>query len=191
MNIIDRTFEKVYGEICWNVMHDCQLNFSMELGEPSLDVPHGPSQKVTSGEIRRRLAARDWRIRPDKAQRVVHVKGRWFLWIYMAYWKTSCQGVQIATSSSSQRLKSLATRDLDGQKLIQVQVNPRTGATAFTFDLGSVLEVRRFERDSSDELWTLYEPTGYCLSVRGDGTYDHVPASGIDNRPAVKRRPLG
>ncbi len=69
-------------------------------------------------------------------------------------------------------------------------MNPDTGATAFSFDLGSVVEVRRFERTSTDELWILNKPNGYFLSVRGDGTYDHVPGSGLDNRPGVKRRPL-
>ncbi|MBL7152515.1 MAG: hypothetical protein ISS79_02270 [Phycisphaerae bacterium] len=190
MNIIDRTFEKIYGEICWDVIYERFLNLSMRLGEPSFGECHQPSQKVAPSEIRRRIATKDWQIRPFKARRWVHVQGRWGLWIYMAYWKISCQGIQVATSSSSPRIKSLATQDLDGQKLTKVQVNPDTGATAFSFDLGSVVEVRRFERTSTDELWILNKPNGYFLSVRGDGTYDHVPGSGLDNRPGVKRRPL-
>ena len=84
----------------------------------------------------------------------------------------------------------MAAMQLNGQKLMEVQVNPETGATRFVFDLGSILEAYRLDPEDDDELWWLYEPSGYVLSVRGDGTYDHEPGSGTDERPAVVRRPL-
>jgi hypothetical protein len=64
--------------------------------------------------------------------------------------------------------------------LKEVEVNPRTGATRFDFDLGGRLEVRRMERNSEDDLWMLYEPNGYVLCVRGDGRYSHAFGSDRD-----------
>ncbi len=66
---------------------------------------------------------------------------------------------------------------LDGQKLTSVEILPLTGATKFVFDLGCTLECRRFSKDSNKELWTLYKPSGYVLSVFGDGTFCHQRAT--------------
>ena len=62
---------------------------------------------------------------------------------------------------------------LSGQKLVSVSVNAGTGLTRFVFDLGCELNCRRFERNSKDEIWMLYRPNGYVLSVHGDGSYRH------------------
>ena len=58
----------------------------------------------------------------------------------------------------------------------------------FIVSAGSDDDVRRFERDSEDELWLLYKPSGYVLSVRGDGQYSHRPGSGSDKRRGVELR---
>jgi hypothetical protein len=63
---------------------------------------------------------------------------------------------------------------LSGQKLIEIRVNSKTGFTEFSFDLGAVLRVRRFEVDDDADLWTLYKPNGYTVSVKGDGTFTHA-----------------
>jgi hypothetical protein len=60
---------------------------------------------------------------------------------------------------------------LDGQRLFQVAINPRTAATTFTFDLGGLLHVRRFGMGTPGELWTLYTPMNTVLTVRGDGHF--------------------
>ena len=75
---------------------------------------------------------------------------------------------------------------LNGQILIRAQVNPQTGATRFEFDLGGLLEVRRFERDSEDDLWILYKPNGYVLAVKGGGQHSHQ----LGKRLEEKLRPI-
>jgi 16S rRNA U516 pseudouridylate synthase RsuA-like enzyme len=72
---------------------------------------------------------------------------------------------------------NMAMQRLSGQKLINVHINTLTGATSFDFDLGGNLKVRRFESDSNEELWLLYKPKGYVLTVRGDGHYSHALGS--------------
>ena len=80
---------------------------------------------------------------------------------------------ELATGSSSIRRIERATAQLAGQELVSVAVQPEMGATRFVFDLGCVLHCRRFERDTDAELWTLYKPSGYVLSVHGNGTFSH------------------
>lgn len=66
---------------------------------------------------------------------------------------------------------SPALLDLQGQRFVRAVVDPRSGATQFEFDLDTILEVRRKDRRSTDELWLLYGLDGYERSVRGDGTF--------------------
>ncbi|MBK7585521.1 MAG: hypothetical protein IPI67_35715 [Myxococcales bacterium] len=61
-----------------------------------------------------------------------------------------------------------------------VAVDPRNAKTEFTFDLGARLSVRRFDAQSDGDLWTLYEPSGRVLAVRGDGHYTHQKGSQPD-----------
>jgi hypothetical protein len=99
-------------------------------------------------------------------------------------------GITLATGASSFRKIQVAMARLEGQKLINVNVDPRTGATRFEFDVGGALEVRRFEPNSEDELWLLYKPNGYVLSVSGNGRYSHVPGSDADGRTRVELRKI-
>jgi hypothetical protein len=180
MNVIDRVFRRVYGQLCWGSHYDPLVNLSLSFGQPSLEIVMEPRKSRARSEAVKRLAAR----------RLVSVKGRWWLWVYQAYWSISSKGERLASSSSSVCRKKQAAALLEGERLVRVDVNPQSGASRFTFDLGGELVVRRMSRDSTDELWLLYEPNRYVLSVRGDGTYDHEPGSGLDKRPGVSQREL-
>jgi hypothetical protein len=160
------------GQLCWGVKWDSQLNMSMSFGDPHLKVREPYSSK-----------SRSLHLRELAAYRQVTVSGRWWLWIFCAHWKLTVSDSLTATASSSARMKMMVMARLDGQKLKDIQVNPVSGATEFTFDLGANLRVRRFEADDSD-IWTLYKPNGYVLGVRGDGTYtyDRGTKPGVDIR---------
>lgn len=87
---------------------------------------------------------------------------------------------------------NMGIKFLDGQKLTHVDLDPRTGKTRFEFDLGGVLEARRFDRAFDIELWLLYKPNGYVLSVRGDGQYNHEPGtSHNENWKPIKKEMKG
>lgn len=175
-NRVDRSLQPVYGQPCWGLHYNRQLNLSMNFGQPSLDVRE-PFHTESESEFVQRIARR----------RRVTVRGDWWLWISCCYWQLSASGQELATGASSLRRIERAIRELDGQQLVSVAIRPETGATLFTFDLGCVLHCRRHEKNTDDELWTLYKPSGYVLSVYGNGTFSH------DRGKAgkIRRHPLG
>ena len=166
--IIDKTFRPLYGEPCWGVYYDRQLHLSMNFGEPSLEVRE-PFKTNTGSNLARRMAA----------SRRITIRGEWWLWICCCYWRLTFDGLGVTTDSSSLRQIERATKQLDGQKLVSVEVEPDTSATRFIFDLGCVLRCRRIKRDSDADLWMLYKPRGFVLSVRGNGTFSHQRSAGV------------
>jgi hypothetical protein len=163
---ISTTFWAVYGQPCWGLSYERQLNLSMNFGEPSLRVREPFHSNSKSESVRRHFS-----------RRTVRVRGQWWLWIYLCRWRLSSGGLNLATGSSSLHRIQRALAELEGQKLVEVAVAPSTGATRFAFDLGCTLDCRRFGRDTHDELWTLYKPNGYVLAGHGDGTFRHERAS--------------
>ena len=173
MNVkaIDKSFKQLYGRPCWGLHHHRSLNLSMNFGKPSLRVRE-PYNTESKSKAVQQLAAR----------RLVKVRGEWWLWIYCCYWRLTLDSLELATGSSSSRRIERAIAHLGGQKLVSVDVGAETGATRFVFDLGCVLHCRRFERDTDDELWTLYKPSGYVLSVYGNGTFSHQRGTEVEKR---------
>jgi hypothetical protein len=157
MNKVEIIFSKVRGQYCWNADWDSQLNLSVHFGAPHLRV----IEPLPS--------------RPDK--RFARPSGKWWLWVFGAYWKVSLRSGLTASTSDSQDRKSRALRLLDGQILTQVAVNSLTGRTTLEFDLGGLLEIRRCEKNSQDELWYLYLPGKKVLTVRGDGKFSYGDGS--------------
>jgi hypothetical protein len=156
--IIDQSFQPLYGKPCWGMHYLRLLNLSMNFGKPWLQVRE-PYRTDSKSEFIQRLATR----------RDVTVQGEWWLWIYCSHWRLTSNGILLATGASSLRRIQRATAMLEGQKLVSVHVEPNTAATRFTFDLGSVLDCRRFKPDNND-LWILSEARGSLLSVCGNGT---------------------
>lgn len=67
----------------------------------------------------------------------------------------------------------MALAKLSGQIVTKVEIDPQTGETKFQFDLGGELKVHRWDRKSKDDLWMLYKPNGYVLTIRGDGQFSN------------------
>lgn len=155
-NTVTKLLKKIQGKPCWGVQYDRQVNLSMSFGDPVLKICEPFQAKSSSTKIRE-LSSR----------RKITVQGKWWLWIFCAYWKLSFDGVRAATGASSFKQIQIAPAGLSGQILKQVEINPRTGATCFIFDLGGLLGVRRFERDSEDDLRMPDAPDGNVLAIRG------------------------
>lgn len=174
--IIRDAFKPIIGLPCWGLNHERYLNLSMNFGKPSLRIVREPFKS----------SARSPAVRRNAARRIVSVRGEWWLWIYCCYWRLILDGHVLVTGSSSFPRIERAIRRLQGQKLVSVEVKPETGATRFAFDLGAVLDCRRFERDSDEQLWTLYQPRGYVLAVHGNGTFIHDRGA----KPKPRLRPM-
>jgi len=102
--------------------------------------------------------------------RLVEVRGRWSINIRMAYWEILYRGESMATSASSVKNVAMAARLLEGQKLVDVAVHAKNGATSFAFDLGGVLKVRRMEAVGTDAVWILWKKNCNLVIVYGDGS---------------------
>ncbi|MBI3407003.1 MAG: hypothetical protein HY040_01420 [Planctomycetes bacterium] len=170
--VFERTFQPLFGQPCWGLDFTRILSLSMNFGKPSLRIRE-PYTTTSKSEAVQLLAQR----------RRVTVRGEWWLSIYCCYWRLSLDNLPLATGSSSFRRIRLAMAQLTEQHLISVRVEPVSGATLFAFDLGCVLECRRFDRDSDAEVWMLYKPNGYVLSVHGNGCFRHQRGNDAEKRP--------
>ena len=162
--IIHEILEILIGLHCWDVYYNDDLNLSMSFGQPIMKIRE---PKKVHSKIER--------IRQVRAHRLVTVRGEWWLWILSAYWKLSVKGSGEVTGASSLIKKKRALALLDGQKLTGVKINPKTSATQMEFDLGAKLSIRRFSSQDDGDIWSLYQPNGYVLSVRADGKYNNDP----------------
>jgi hypothetical protein len=170
----DPGLRDVIGQICWGVSWTKLLNLSLSLGNPRLKVLREPDEIIRP---RQRSG--------KQAKRTVAVRGEWWLWVYVAHWRILNGEQLMASSSSSYRKKTGAFAVLQGQKLENLRIKPRTYSTQIDFDLGCTLEIRRTTASSKDEMWLLYEPDDYVLSLRGDGVIEREPASSIDTRMTI------
>ena len=159
---IERIFAPIYGQPCWGVNYERYLNLSLNFGPPHLSVREPHSSAARSKVVRRKAA-----------RRLVTVRGRWWLWIYVSYWRLSYNGVIVSNQRwPAPRKMPDMLHDLEGQKLTCVRANPQTGATRFDFDLGAKLEVWKLDDDEVYELWTLYvySPRRRVFSLHSDGS---------------------
>ena len=164
MNIVESKFEELYGIPCWKVKWDGNLNLSMNFGQPYLHVREPK-------EVRSRYK----KVSDSFKYRHVTIRGEWFFWVLSCYWKLSIRDFDEVTSATSYKRKNIALARLDGQKLTRVSVNPETSATQMEFDLGARLSIRRMGLESDGDIWSLYKPNGYVVSVRADGEYFDDP----------------
>jgi len=160
-------FRPLLTRPCWGVHWEPQLNISMNFGQPRLRIRE-PRRSGSASPNVRRLASR----------RLITVRGQWWLWCFCSRWTLRVESLPPVRSSGSQRRIREALQQLDGQKLVQVDVASDTGRTRFAFDLGAVLETRDLDDDLSD-IWSLYKPDGRVLSVRGDGSCSFGPGDEI------------
>lgn len=164
MNIVESEFQELYGVVCWEVKWDGNLNLSMNFGQPSLSIREPKAVRSNSKKVGDSFKYRH-----------VAIHGEWFFWILSGYWKVSIKDFDEVTSATSYKRKIRALARLDGQKLVSVSVNSETSATKLDFDLGATLSIRRTSKKSDTDIWSLYKPDGYVLSVRADGKYHDDP----------------
>jgi hypothetical protein len=158
--MIDKYFRKLAAIPCWGVQWERNLNVSMSFGVPRLKIREPRRSSAKSEAVRRVFAHRN-----------VTLKGDWWLWIFCARWTLSIRGLRPVRSTGSERRIRQALRLLDGQRLVDVRIDPRNSRTRFTFDLGGVLDVRKLDESEDSDIWKLYMPRRRVLSVRGDGTF--------------------
>jgi hypothetical protein len=159
--IFERVFGELYGKPCWGVTNWFGSGIHLEFGEPHLEVTE---PRAASPEAPRR-------VREALARRLAVVHGDWHLCIDVCDWEIFQQGKRVGSSRSRLELQRIVG-SLNGQKLIRFSFRSRGNDCVFEFDLGGVLVSHRL--DSEYEQWSLFEPSGYVLALRGDKRYSYV-----------------
>jgi hypothetical protein len=158
---VGSVFADIMGKPAWQVKKGYGSFVTLEFGEPRLEFREPYASRAKSERVRQ-LAAR----------RLVTVRGDWHLWIYCCEWEISQAGQRLAHSESKDARIERAAGALDGQILTAVTVDPETAATRLEFDLGGVLETRRWTpRRKRYEQWILHAPEDRYLSQRDDARY--------------------
>lgn len=164
MNIVESNLQELFGVICWQPRWDCNLNLSINFGQPHLSISE-PRESISEYET----------IRQMFKLRGVSLNGEWLFWILSGYWKLSVKDFGAVTSASTYKRKKMALARLEGQKLTYASVNSDTSATQLDFDLGARLSIRRTSIIGKEDIWSLYKPNRNVISVRGDGKYHDDP----------------
>ncbi|MDA0835399.1 MAG: hypothetical protein O2955_22005 [Planctomycetota bacterium] len=163
---VHNLFRPVFTHPCWGLHYRRQLSLSINFGNPSLRIREPIASKSQSK-----------RVQENMARRLVTLRGEWWLWIYLCYWRISYKNKQLATGSSSSKKIADALWQLEGEKMTSVQFNAKRGITEFSFDLGSTLTCRPMTQDPDAELWFFYLPDGNVAVARRDGTVMVEPAN--------------
>jgi hypothetical protein len=169
-NQVAQVFVPLRGLPAWNVRRGYGSFLTLEFGAPQLVIREPRVASTRSSAKVRKLRAR----------RLVNVTGDWHLWIYCCNWRIDTGGKTLAVSEASNQRIDKAAKELNGQRLIDVFVDPATGASAFTFDLGATLRTWPWEPDGDGpyEQWMLYiRETGDVLTWREDGCYSLGPGN--------------
>jgi hypothetical protein len=182
---IDAAFEPLIGLPSWSVMKGRGSFVTMEFGDPELTIGEERPHRLNIDGVDPRTVM--------KRHTVVH--GAWHLFIYCCLWRLETDGVEIAHCELDDVTIARALGILNGQALTSVEVDPRTGGSKFTFDLGGVLFTHPAPAGSYDdepvEQWMLYQPSGTVLTVRGDGCYAVEPADVSDESATWRPLPEG
>ena len=113
---------------------------------------------------------------------------RWKIWIYCCNWKVlnSIKGKEKEITNSEKEkieIKESLSGVIEGQKLINISINEKTGETALQFDLGAIIRITNYEDcndinrtilihdDEAYENWFLYNDNNEVLTIRSDGKY--------------------
>jgi hypothetical protein len=170
VSLVTQAFSPLRGLPAWNVRRGHGTFLTLEFGSPHLVIR----------EPRVASAGSSKKVRKILARRLVKVTGDWHLWIYCCNWRIDTGGKILADNEASDRRIDRAAKDLDGQCLVDVVLDPATGMSAFTFDLGATLQTWPWERprDEPSEQWMFFiRGTGDVLTWREDGCYSLGPGN--------------
>jgi hypothetical protein len=170
---IETLLQPLLGLPCWQVQWERHTNLAMEFGTPSLEIREPHATAATSARVRELFSYRH-----------VALRGAWMLWILHAYWRLQLRDGQIITGASSQRQRQHGLSRLDGQYLRTITIAPQTARTTFQFDLGAELTVRRW-RESDEDVWMVYTPDAYVLTIRSDGQWEYVSETQAPDSPGA------
>ena len=166
------TIQSALGLPCWQVRWDSQVGLDMNFGPPKLEIRE--PQRTLGGSAR---------VRSIFARRGVYLRGSHWLVIRAGAWRLElADGLVVRDTSSTKRL-DMAVARLKGEKLEGVAIDPRSGMTAFYFDLGGRIIVRASAVASENsEIWSLSNRR-LAVAIHSGGSYTCTPVRGSPGEP--------
>ncbi len=154
------------GQLAWNVRRGVGSFLTMEFGAPHLSVREPIEARHTTNE----------NIRASLRRRRVFVAGDWHLWIEHADWKLTTVSGVLDSDDDIATPKDECLHDLEGQRLLSVNVDPAINRWTLEFDLGTILQMWPASYESED-VWSLHPKEGAIVACQKDGTfvYEKVP----------------
>lgn len=167
---VTNAFAPLIGLPGWHVRKGHGSFITFEFGNPRLVIRDPMPAPINESQLVRRTLAR----------RRIHVRGDWHLWIYCCNWRLVLASQDGCHSESADWEMKAALQDLDGQRLMQVEIASDRGSSIFRFDLGAALETwpyvaemqsREMTEDhpTADEQWLLYAPSRRVFTYDADG----------------------
>jgi hypothetical protein len=98
----------------------------------------------------------------------VFVSGDWHFWIQYADWKLTTAGGVLNSNDPPGSSLDECLSDLEGQKLLSVDLEQTTNSWSFNFDLCGFLKLSP-SVEIPDDLWSLYVWNGDVISCQHDG----------------------
>ena len=152
------------GVPSWQVWNIHGSMIMIEFGDPVVEIRE-PVMRPTHLDAGPTAALR----------RQAFVHGGWTLTLEYCEWELWLTGALVADSESLEPTMSRALKVLQGQALTAIAVEPESGATAFSFDLGALVLTKPapsgFYGSDPAEQWTLGMPDNRNVAVRDDGTF--------------------
>src|SRR5512145_495925 len=112
---------------CWQVRWDNQVGLDMNFGNPHLVIRHPRSS-----------ASKSPRVQALAARRRVHLHGTHWLQVAPEAWEIVLADGTRARRGASARQCDIACARLSGERLLDVEIDTKTGASEFRFDLGAI-----------------------------------------------------
>ena len=171
--VLDKIFGPILGKPCWGVHKGYGSALFLEFGKPKLEISERrkPDQASHTKEDR-------------VVRRVAVVRGEYSIFLDMCAWHYYRDEVRIGDWLWDKRIARVMP-DLNGQKLLKVEVDPSKGAASFLFDLGGRLATRpatgeKFDKDQAQ--WCLFCPNKRVFSYRADGKCCFSPSGTSDGK---------
>ena len=158
MHQLNEFFTPFIGQVVWQVRRGHGSFFTMEFGAPHLAVREPVEASPERSEtIRRNLRRRD-----------VIVTGDWHFWVQYGGWRISTGDGVLTSDDPAGTQGDECLRDLDGQKLVSVDIDVSRRSCMFKFDLNADLEIWPSLEIAEDQ-WSLYSWSGEIVTFSHDG----------------------
>lgn len=150
---VHSVFAGIIGLPAWQVRKGYASNLMLEFGERRTLVREAVPE-AKSLALRR---PRSW------------VRGDWHLWVHSCNWTVTEGDTELANSESDDDGIEAAAQAIEGQRLLDLELDRATTQVRLTFDQRITLSMLAYESES--EAFLLYAPDGNVLTWRGDGCY--------------------